>query len=317
MNKRVERILKWILWPAVVLKRLSSRIVIPGFDGMSMYRIVSFFFKGLWQGSITTRAAALSFTFFLALFPAIMFFFTLIPYVPIHGLQHTLLSMLKDVLPEATYAQASSTIEDIVIRQHGNLLSIGFITAIYFSTSGINGIMRAFNNSIHVKETRPFFKQKAVALLLVVIVSVLAIIAIALVAGGSNFLHFLQREGIVKRHFIYYTLMVCKWIIIVVLFFFVVSFIYFLGPAKHSRFRFISPGSTLATLLFILTSMGFDFYISHFSSYNKLYGSIGALIIILIWIYFNAIVLLIGFELNASILNARKLKAKKELNTYK
>jgi membrane protein len=317
MNKPFDRILKWILWPAVALKRVTSRLIIPGFDGMSLYSASSFFFRGLWRGSITTRAAALSFTFFLALFPAILFFFTLIPYIPIHGLQHTLLSMLKDVLPASTYTQASSTIEDIIIRQHGKLLSIGFLTAVYFSTSGINGIMLAFNNSIHVKETRPFFRQKAIALLLVVIVSVLAIIAIALVAGGSNLLHFLQREGIIKRHFVYYTLMVCKWIIIVVLFFFVVSFLYYFAPAKHGRFRFISPGSTLATFLFILTSIGFDFYISHFASYNKLYGSIGALIIILVWIYFNAIVLLIGFELNASILNARKERAKKEINTYK
>ncbi len=292
------------LWLFAFLIRLFKRLTIPGFDGMSVHEVSSFFIKGIWQGAITTRAAALSFTFFLALFPAIIFFFTLIPYIPIHGFQDTLMIMLHNILPTETYHSALSTLDDIIRRQHGSLLSFGFIVALYVSTSGITGIMNAFNNSIHVKETRSYFKQKLIAILLVFILSIIIIAAISLLTLGNSFLRYLVAQGFFQNHFKYYALIVVKWIVIVALFFFTISFLYYLAPARHGRFRFISPGSTLATFLFIMTSIGFNYYISHFSQYNKLYGSIGALIIILMWIYINAIVILIGFELNASIRNA-------------
>jgi membrane protein len=288
--------------PVEIIKTGAKKLILPGFEGMSLYNASAFFFKGLGQSSISTRAAALSFTFFLALFPTIIFFFTLIPYIPIHDFQDTLLALLQNILPKDAYDSALSTLVDIIKRQHGSLLSIGFIAALFFSTSGI---MNAFNDSFHVKETRPFFKQKLIAILLVLIFSLLVIVAITLIIAGSSFINYLQRNGFIHSSFIYYALMFSKWIIILSFFFFSVSFLYYLAPAKHQRFRFISAGSILATFLFILTSLGFNYYISQFSQYNKLYGSIGALIIILVWIYINAIVLLLGFELNVSILNAK------------
>ena len=292
-------------WPIAFVRVACKRLKVPGFDGLSLYDVTMFFLKGLWQGSITTRAAALSFTFFLALFPAIIFFFTLIPYIPIEGFQDTLLVMLQNILPKAAYENALTTIIDIVKRQHGSLLSFGFIAALYFSTSGISAIMNAFNESVHIKETRTVFKQKLISILLVLILSVLTVIAIGLIISGSALLKYLMEEGYLRSDFTYHALMIGKWIIAIALFFFVISFLYYLAPSKHSRFRFISAGSTLATILFIVTSIGFNFYISHFAKYNKLYGSIGALIIILVWIYINAIVILIGFELNASLRSAR------------
>lgn len=288
--------------------RSTKRIVLPGFDGMPLYDIASFFFRGLWQGSITTRASALSFKFFLALFPAIIFFFTLIPYIPVAGFQDTLLTMLQNILPKQAYAVTIDTLEDIITKEHGSLLSLGFLATLYFSTSGINGIMDAFNDSIHVKETRSFLKQKLFALIMVLIISILIILAITLIISGSWLLDYLVKEKMLESAFTINTLIVTKWVIIIVLFFFMISFLYYLAPARRERYRFISAGSTLATLLFILTSMGFNYYISNFSQYNKLYGSIGTLIIILMWIYINAIVLLIGFELNISIMNAGKIK---------
>jgi membrane protein len=288
--------------------RATKRLVIPGFDGMPLYDVASFFFRGLWQGSINTRASALSFKFFLALFPAIIFFFTLIPYIPVEGFQETLLNMLRNILPHDPYVVVIETLEDIITREHGGLLSLGFLAALYFSTSGINGIMDAFNDSYHIKESRSFLKQKLVAVIMVFILSVLLIIGISLMIAGSWLMDYLISENIIKSAFAINTLIVTKWVFILALIFFIISFLYYLAPAKRERFRFISAGSTLATLLFILTSMGFNYYISHFSQYNKLYGSIGTLIIILMWIYINAIVLLIGFELNISIKNAGKLK---------
>ncbi|MFA4851832.1 MAG: YihY/virulence factor BrkB family protein [Bacteroidales bacterium] len=306
IKKIINKFLKFK--PIALINQVSKKLVLPGFDGMPLHNVASFFFRDLWNGSINLRASALSFTFFLALFPAIIFFFTLIPYIPIHGFQDTLLIMLKGIIPKDAYNAAFTTLEDIIKRQHGNLLSIGFLTALFFATSGISGIMSAFNNSIHIAESRSFFKQSLSAILLVFILSILIIIAITLIIAGTALLDYLVKRGYLQNDFTYYVLMVSKWIIITAMSFFIISFLYYFAPAKRERFRFISAGSTLATLLFILTSLGFNFYISNFSQYNKLYGSIGALIIILMWIYINAIVLLIGFELNASIMNAKKSK---------
>ncbi|MFH0865372.1 MAG: YihY/virulence factor BrkB family protein [Bacteroidota bacterium] len=289
----------------------TKQLVLPGFDGMPLYDVASFFFHGLWQGSITTRASALSFKFFLALFPAIIFFFTLIPYIPISGFQETLLTMLQNILPKQAYVVAIETLKDIITQEHGSLLSLGFLATLYFSTSGIHGMMDAFNDSIHVKETRSFLKQKLFAVIMVLILSILIILAITLIISGSWLLDYLVREHILESVFTINTLLITKWVIIIALFFFMISFLYYLAPAKRERYRFISAGSTLATLLFIVTSVGFNYYISNFSQYNKLYGSIGTLIIILMWIYINSIVLLIGFGLNVSIMNAGKLKKRK------
>jgi membrane protein len=292
--------------------RVTKRLVVPGFDGLPLYFVASFFFRGLWQGSINTRASALSFKFFLALFPAIIFFFTLIPYIPIEGFQDTLLNIFRNILPKESYSMVMGTLEDIIKREHGGLLSIGFLAALYFSTSGINGIMDAFNDSIHISETRSFLKQKLIAAIMVLIISVLLIIAITLIIAGSGLMDYLVKKHFLESGFTIYILIVAKWIIIIALFFFVISFLYYLAPAQHERYRFVSAGSTLATLLFILTSIGFNYYITRFSQYNKLYGSIGTLIIILMWIYINAIVLLIGYELNVSIMNAHEQHKKKK-----
>jgi membrane protein len=292
------------------LKR-TKRLVVPGFDGLPLYDVASFFFRGLWQGSINTRASALSFKFFLALFPAIIFFFTLIPYIPIEGFQEAMLNLLINILPKNAHAMVMDTLEDIIIREHGNLLSIGFLAALYFSTSGISGIMDAFNDSIHVKETRTFFRQKIVAVILVLILTILLILAITLIISGSWLIEYLFSQHYIQSGVTMFALQFIKWVIIIALSFFVISFLYYLAPAQRQHFRFISAGSTLATILFILTSIGFNYYISQFSQYNKLYGSIGTLIIVLMWIYFNAIVLLIGYELNVSMMNAHRQKEKR------
>ena len=298
----------------VVVKTINrlKKLVLPGFDGLPLYNVTSFFFRGLWQGAINTRASALSFSFFLALFPAIIFFFALIPYIPIDGFQDTLLSMLKNILPKDAYQATLSTLEDIIKRQHGSLLSLGFIAALFFSTSGITSIISAFNESFHVAETRSYIKQRIIAVFLVFILSFLIIISITLIIAGTAILDYLFKNGYVQKDLIYYTLILGKWIVVIALFFFIISFLYYLAPVKHIRFRFISAGSTLATILFVITSTGFNYYISNFSQYNKLYGSIGALIIILMWIYINAFVLLIGFELNVSIMNAKKKMSEKK-----
>jgi membrane protein len=282
------------------------RLIIPGFDGMPVYDVAAFLIKGLQKGAISMRAAAFSYNFFLALFPAIIFFFTIIPYIPIAGFQDNLLELMQDFIPKKAYLAVEETLFDIVKRPRGGLLSLGFVMALYFSTNGIHSLIVAFNQSRHTVETRSWIKQRIISVVLVFILSLLVIIAIALIALGPVALDFLVKHNMLRDSFSYYLLIAGKWVVSSALLFFAFSFLYYLAPAADSRFRFISAGSTLSTVLTILASVGFNYYVNSISQYNSLYGSIGTLIIVMVWIFFNAMIVLIGYELNVSILNAKK-----------
>lgn len=288
------------------LHQWSRRIILPGFDGIPLYDVLAFFIKGISKGYLTVRASSIAFSFFLSLFPAILFFFTLIPYIPVENFQDGLFDLLKQVIPEHAFNMVESTLEDIIKRPHNTFLSIGFIMTLYFSTRGVRSMIQAFNSTYHDVETRTWLKQRITSVFLVVVISVLIIISIALITFGTSFLKMMVAKGILHSSITYYLIQVGKWIVLVAMFFFMISFFYYFGPAKKERYRFISAGSSLATLLALLISLGFNYYISNFSKYNALYGSIGTLIVFLLWIYFNSIILLIGFELNASIHQAVK-----------
>jgi membrane protein len=303
-QKIYERISRWKI--GILLINLSRKLVLPGFDGLPLYNVTGFFIKGLYEGYITSRASAISFSFFLSIFPSLIFLFTIIPFIPIENFQVTLLTLIHDFMPKSAYETVKETVEDIVTRPRGGLLSLGFILALYFATNGINSLMEAFNNTYHTIETRSVFRQRLISTLLVFILSVLLIIAIGLMTVGPVILSLIIPENILESSFYSFFIWLLTWLVTLATLFFAISFIYYLAPAKRRDFRFISAGSSLATLLVILTTLGFNFYVDHFARYNILYGSIGTLMIVLLWIYFNAISLLIGFELNASIYNAKK-----------
>lgn len=289
--------------------RLARKVVLPGFDGVPLYDVAVFFIKGIQKGALTMRAAAFSYNFFLALFPAIIFLFTIIPYIPILGFQDNLLAMMQEVFPHSTFDAVEDTLFDIVKRPRGGLLSVGFILAAYFATNGIYSLMVSFNQTYHTIETRSWIKIRLISILLVLILSLMLIIAIVLITVGPLVIDFLANKNMIRDSFVYYLIIAGKWLVTIALLFFVYSFLYYFAPARRSRFRFISAGSTLATVLTILTSIGFNFYVTNFSKYNSLYGSIGTLIIVMLWIYFNALIVLIGFELNVSIMNAGRRKS--------
>jgi len=296
--------------PAVYLLALSKKIIIPGFDGMPFFDVAVFFVKGLTKSSITMRASAISFNLFIALFPAIIFLFTLIAYIPIDNLQQILLNYLSNVVPDNAYEMVRTTIEDIIGRQRGGLLSAGFVLAFLFSTNGIISLMEAFNSTYHQIETRSLVWQYLISFFLVILLSLLVIISISLMIFGSDLLKYLINLMTINNVASLRLLYIAKWVLIVLSLFLATSLIFYIAPAKKTRFMFISAGSTLATALFVITSIAFNYYINNFAQYNKLYGSIGTLLIVMFWIYVNAIVLLIGFELNASIRHARRISSK-------
>jgi membrane protein len=295
--------------PVLHFLQLTKKITIPGFDGLPLYDVARFFFQGVFKGSLTSRASSIAFSFFLATFPMIIVFFTLIPFIPIKDFQDSVLNFINNIIPDQAESFIQSTLVDIIQRPRGRLLSVTFILAIIFATNGFDSIIEAFNNTFHTIESRSWIKQKLISSLLFFIISFILIISILLLTTSSLFLDFLVEKKILTSIINVYLLIIGKWIILIAMFFFTISFIYYLGPAKSSKFRFISAGSSLATFLTLIATIGFNFYVQNFSSYNALYGSIGTLLIVLIWIYFNAIILLIGFELNASIHVAGKDKS--------
>lgn len=288
------------------MEHFARKLILPGFDRMPLYDVLSFFVKGLFKGALTLRAAAFTYNSFIAIFPSIIFFFTIIPYIPIPHFQDNLLSLLRDLIPLSAYETVESTVFDIVKRPRGGLLSLGFVLALFFSTNGVNSLIEAFNQTYHSLETRSFVLQRLVSLLLVVIMAFMVILAIGLITAGPPVMKLLVDLGLLHDDFVYYLLLSLRWLVIMALFFFAYSFLYYLGPSKRKTFRFISAGSSLATFLSIGLLSVFNFYVNNLSSYNTLYGSIGTLMIVMLWIYFNGLIILIGFELNASIYQARQ-----------
>jgi len=287
---------------------LAKRVSFPGFDKVPVFNVLVFFFRGIRDGYVIARAEAVAFNLVLALFPAILFLFTLIPLIPIDNFQTELLLLIQSIVPASTYGSIQRIIEDIITIKHGGLLSLGFAMALIFSTNGIVALIDAFNASIHVQETRSWLMQRFVSLVLVVILALLVAVGVSLITFTHRLMDILVLKDIMEQDWIYYLVNTGKWVVILTVFYFAFSFLYYWGPTKKSQYRFISAGATLATLLTILITVTFSFYIDHFSQYNALYGSIGTLPIIMLMVFLNALAVIIGFELNIGIVAAREVQ---------
>lgn len=291
--------------PFLLITEWSKKISFPGFDRLPLYYVVSYFLKAMQKEAITIRASSLAFNFLMAIFPALIFIFTLIPYIPIENFQDEIFTLLQELLPHNAFEAAKSTIEDILKQQRGGLLSLGFALSLYYSTNGIIAMMNAFNYSYSSTETRSEWKKRLISLGLVAILSTLVFAAVLLIIFSGTALNILVEYGWLKGSLTVTLIQIGVWLIILLLLFFAYSFLYYYGPSKRMKYRFISAGSTLATILTIISSMGFAYFVNNFGQYNKLYGSIGTLMVVMLWLYIASLVLLIGFELNASISRAR------------
>jgi membrane protein len=213
--------------------------------------------------------------------------------------------MLQTILPQNAFLAIQGTIENIITQPRGGLLSFGFIAAFLFATNGIVSVIAAFNGTIHAIETRSWINQRIVALILAIILTLLTTFSVALITLSQTLMKFLVKNGFLQSDLNLYLLLGGKWLIICALFFFSYAFLFYLAPARKAKFRFISAGGTLATILTIITTIGFSYYINNFGKYNTLYGSIGTLVVVMLSFYFNSLIMLIGFELNVSIWRAR------------
>ena len=276
--------------------------VLPGFDGAPLELVARLIAKGLFgRGVLVTRASSIAFNLLMAFLPATIFLFTLIPFIPIPNFQAELVDLFESMIPENAYKYLETTIVDVITNKSGTLLVIMFFATVTFSTNGIHALIHAFNVSLHDFESRSWLQQRKISVFLLVFVLIMFSSASALIILSRSVVNTLVDKGLLELNLVFYVIMVLKWILIISMLFFAISTLYYLVPARKKDFRYISPGSIVATLLFIITSLAFSAYVNNFGQYNKLYGSIGTLIVIMIWFYLNSVALLVGFELNVSI----------------
>lgn len=270
-------------------------------QGVSWFDVFTYFFKWLDWRDLQLRATSLSFVFFLALFPSIIFIFTLIAYLPVKNFHENILVFIEGLLPISAYEAVKTTLLDILKNQRSGLLSFGFLTAIYFSTNGFVSLMNALNKYGKQKETRSFWKKRLVAIILTLIVSFSLFVAVGLITIGSYSIQYLDRLAYFPSKITPVLLFGLNLFVVASLILFFISMIFYLAPAKHKKWNFISAGAVLSSICMMVTMMAFSTYINQFNAYNKLYGSIGVLIVIMLMIYINTYILLLGYEFNIAI----------------
>ncbi len=295
-----------------ILSRLlgwSKKNSFPGFRGVSVYLVAQFLWREVRRNDLNTRANSMAYSFFLALFPFVFFLFTLTAYLPksldfYHTLENSILSILPSEAEEYIFKDIIMSIRP---KANTSFISLGFLFALIFASNGIMAMMRGFDKTYRTSfKKRKWYETLLVSWALTCLVAVLLIASVVTIIFSEKIIryinYFLPIDSV--AHWI---IAGCKYCIIVLLFYSVISMIYRYGPAAHKPIKGISPGAVLATLGSILTSVAFQYFVEHFSSYHKVYGAISALLITLLWIRLNAFILIMGFELNAAIIVNRDI----------
>ncbi|MCR9066107.1 MAG: YihY/virulence factor BrkB family protein [Cytophagales bacterium] len=269
---------------------------------VSLYHVLTILWSKIITFDIDQRAAAVSFSLLLAIFPSVIFLFTLIPYIPIENLDARIMTFLADILPRGIYASAANTIQDIVSRRRVDVLSFGFLFALYAATNGMMALMRAFNIALDDdKKKRNFFKARGIALLLTFALVMVMISAILVLIVGRLVISYFFEMGWLNADFNYFMIETLRYLAIFFIFFVGISCLYYFAPAINKKLSFFNIGAFFSSILCILATNGFSYYLVNFNSYNKLYGSIGTLIGLMVWIYLIALIIILGFEVNSSL----------------
>lgn len=255
------------------------------------------------ENDTSERAASVSYSLILAVFPTVIFLFTLIPYIPVDNLQERIMSFLGRALPGDTFSSVKTTILDIITRQRGGVLSFGFLLALFSATSGLVALMNAFNSSHRSEDSRGFFKIRGVAIGLTFTLAIALVLAIVGLIVGGVVSDYLLKFGILNNVIFVYLLALARYLVVFAVFVAAISIIYRFGPDVNMKWTFVTPGSVTASILIVLTTLAFSYYVSNFGSYNKVYGSIGTLIALMIWINLIALLLILGFEMNVALFN--------------
>ncbi len=298
--------------PAVFILRKSKETSLPGFRGIPLYGVIKFFFGQVKTIGMTERASAIAFNFVMAIPPAIIFLFTLIPFLPItQRFQEEMYGLIKDVIPgEKDNAVLISFLQDFINKPRNGLLSLGFLLSMFFSSNAMMGIMRSFDKNYIGFRKRTDLQKRGVALKITMILFIIVFVSVLLLISRGAVLKWLGIENPTVINII----LNARWIIIILLFFGCISYIYRHAPAVHKKWKLINPGSILATFLMLLLTMLFSWWVGRFGNYNQLYGSIGTVLMLMVLIFINSLILLVGFELNVSISSLKKIADERKDN---
>lgn len=294
-----------------VIKQLiafGNSIKLPWLHGLSLYELLELYITGVIEGALSYRAAAIAFSFFMALFPFALFILNLIPYIPIEGFQEDFLGFVKDGVPPTTYDAIFKIINDILHNSHSGLISTGVIMAVLLMTNGVNAILGGFENSQHITIKRAFVRQYLVSLGMSILLSLILIITVATIVIFEVLIQKTKIQDVLSENIP--IIEMSRYIFLILMILIATSILFKFGIKRNGKRAFISIGSVFTTILIILSSYFFGIWVVKFSKYNELYGSIGTLLVVMFYIWINCMILLLGFELNALI---QKLKREKAL----
>lgn len=293
---------KWHSWPVIrPAFALAKRIQLPWLSGFSLYDLLELYIVGIIKSGLGQRAAAISYNFFMAMFPFLLFILNLIPFIPLEDFQTTFMQFLARSIPPKTYDFVAFTVHDILSKSNNSLLSWGGFLSVILSANGINALLGTFQSGATYK--RGFFRQWLVSLAIAITLVVILLFTIAFLVFLEVKLHQLRITDYLDQYvplvstsrFLFVGLMLLS----------MYSIIFKYGTKRSYKRSFISVGSVFTTLLFIVSSYLFGIWVINFNNYNELYGSISTVLILMFYIWINCLVLLLGFELNTAIERAK------------
>ncbi|UYQ91083.1 YihY/virulence factor BrkB family protein [Chitinophaga horti] len=307
------RLLEWK--PVTSVIQRSKTLVLPGFEGTPLYDVIVFFLKEVRDRSLTDRAQSISFSFLLALPPFLIFLFSLVPFiflrfpvVSVTSIESTLYDLARSVTPDyQSYMIVHDLIYDFLYTQRTGLLSIAFLFGFYTSSNGIMGIMRSFDKDLPGFKKRKWWQARLTAIKLTSLLVLLLLITLVLIITQGKLMNFILQFIGIRDSFTRFLIDAARWLLIVLLFFSMIAMIYRFAPSTTKRWKFVTAGATFSTIVMILLTLAFSFFVTNFGRYNQIYGSIGTILVIMIWMYLNSFILLIGFELNTSIRTIKEI----------
>jgi membrane protein len=291
-------------WPVIgKLVTFSKKVKIPGAEGLTLYNLMDIYGTGIIQGTFTSRAGSIAFSFFVAIFPFLLFILNLIPMVPIEGFQTRFLIFIEGLLPPQTTDFFYPVIADIAVNPREGLLSFSFLLSLFLAANGVSAIFTGFEYSYHVTINRTFLRQYLVAVVVSIFLALLLLITVGVIVYGEYLINDLTGRAYIQNNVFWISAL--QITVFVVMIYIIIATLYYFGTKEGKESRFFSVGALITTLLFMVTTYLFGIYINNFSTYNELYGSIGALLIMMFYIWINSNLLLLGFELNISLQRLR------------
>lgn len=283
-----------------------------GNPDQNLYDVGRIFIAQVQKDEISERAGAMAFSFTVAMFPLLLFLLNMIPYIGIffeNVTTNNILMFIREIIPYSIYQEAEATIMDIVSKPRQSLLSLGFFLALFLSTNGVVSMMNAFNAVYRTKENRSFWTTRAIAVSIVMVLILSICAAVVIMIFGSSILYRISEWELVSSSLYYYMLTFFRFFVLLSLFTIATAYIFRFAPAVHDKWRFFSTGSVTAGFLITFGFYLFSYYLNNFATYNKLYGSIGAMIAIMLWLFITSLIILICFEINVSLDKAAERRA--------